>query len=184
MVVVFLFIGNLNLDVIYGIASHVSPHGQKKGFFTVVYENGRPTWDNIMTHLTIGETCLAVGKSAKTIYRHIASGKLSAVKNNDGQYRFDPVELQRVYGLVNVTPQLSKDGVTLGTPDNNKNSVAIDKLIIRLESEVDFLRKRVTELEGLLKNSQCQNLQLSLGHKSRKFNFWDFFRRKEPASEL
>lgn len=137
-----------------------------------------------MTHLTIGETCLAVGKSAKTIYRHISSGKLSAVKNNDGQYRFDPVELQRVYGLVNVTPQLSKDGVTLGTPDNNKNSVATDKLITRLESEVDFLRKRVTELEGLLKNSQSQNLQLSLGHKSHKFNFWDFFRRKEPAPEL
>ena len=184
MFVVFLFIGSLNLGLIYGIVSYVSTPSQKKGFFTVGYKNDRPKWGNTMTHLTIGETCLAVGKSAKTIYRHISSGKLSAVKNNDGQYRFDPVELQRVYGLVNVTPQLSKDGVTLGIPDNNKNSVTTDKLITRLESEVGFLRKRVTELEGLLKNSQCQNLQLSLGYKSHKFNFWDFFRRKEPAPEL
>lgn len=143
-----------------------------------------------MTLLTIKEACKVSGKSAKTIYRHISNGKLSASKNVDGQYQFDVAELSRAYGGLRVScddetthlTKMRKSETPVTTADTTYNSSVNDKLTTNLESEVAFLRGRVLHLEAMLEKAQSRNFTLALGHKT-KFSFWDFFRRKEPATE-
>ena len=52
-----------------------------------------------MSIVTINEAANLVGKSIKTIYRHIESGKLSCVIDDNGRKVVDMAELVRVYGL-------------------------------------------------------------------------------------
>jgi len=46
---------------------------------------------------TLGTAAKATGRSKTTIQRAIASGKISAVKNDNGSYSIDPAELHRVF---------------------------------------------------------------------------------------
>ena len=129
-----------------------------------------------MTTLSITETTAAVGKSANTIYRHVTEGKLSATKGVDGKLKFETSELIRVYGELKVISQ--KDTPVINTESHT------EKLISRLESENDFLRAQVVELRELVKSAQAQSNRLTLGYKSHRLGFWDFFRKKESATEL
>jgi predicted site-specific integrase-resolvase len=46
---------------------------------------------------TLGTAAKATGKSRATIQRAIKNGKISARKNESGQYEIDPAEILRVY---------------------------------------------------------------------------------------
>lgn len=46
---------------------------------------------------TLGDASKAVGKSKTTLHRAIKSGKISAVKLDDGSYSIDPSELHRIF---------------------------------------------------------------------------------------
>lgn len=48
------------------------------------------------TSFTVAEASAATGKSTKTIYRWIKSGKVSSHKDKDGKQRIDMSELSRV----------------------------------------------------------------------------------------
>jgi hypothetical protein len=48
---------------------------------------------------TLGQAARAAGRSKTTLNRAIKTGKLSAVRSDDGSYTIDPAELQRVYPL-------------------------------------------------------------------------------------
>jgi excisionase family DNA binding protein len=50
---------------------------------------------------TLGEAAKATGLSKPTISKAIKSGKLSAIKNENGSYTIDPAELFRVYKAAN-----------------------------------------------------------------------------------
>ena len=55
---------------------------------------------------TLGDAAKATGKSKTTLHRAIKSGKISAVKSEDGSYSIDPSELHRVFSPVTqVTPK-------------------------------------------------------------------------------
>jgi len=131
-----------------------------------------------MTHLTINQACAAIGKSHKTIYRHLKLGKISAIKNRDGQYRFDPSELVRVYGELkeNSQPQdLGGQKQTEPTTRKEPPLSASDKLIARLENEVTYLR------ETLAKTQQI-NQQLALAYRPQRVRFWNIFRSKKGGA--
>jgi excisionase family DNA binding protein len=51
-----------------------------------------------MALLSVSEAAKLVGKSVKTIYRHIDTGKLSFTRNDNGAKSIDTSELVRVYG--------------------------------------------------------------------------------------
>lgn len=54
---------------------------------------------------TLGDAAKAAGKSKTTLHRAIKSGRISAVKADDGSYSIDPAELHRVFPAVTgVTP--------------------------------------------------------------------------------
>ena len=58
-----------------------------------------------MAQITISEAARTVGVARSTIYDHLRSGKLSAVRTPSGERRIDTSELARVYGLVGQTTQ-------------------------------------------------------------------------------
>ena len=58
-----------------------------------------------MTLLTIAQAARTVGVARSTIYTHLQSGKLSAIRTPTGERRIDTSELARVYGTVRHTTQ-------------------------------------------------------------------------------
>jgi hypothetical protein len=44
---------------------------------------------------TLGQAARAVGRSKTTLNRAIKSGKISAIRGEDGSYTINPAELQR-----------------------------------------------------------------------------------------
>ena len=56
---------------------------------------------------TLGDAAKATGKSKTTLHRAIKSGRISALKAEDGSYSIEPAELHRVF-----------PPVTAGTPKN------------------------------------------------------------------
>ena len=58
-----------------------------------------------MAQVTISEAARTVGVARSTIYDHLRSGKLSAIRTPAGERRIDTSELTRVYGAVGPTTQ-------------------------------------------------------------------------------
>ena len=58
-----------------------------------------------MTLLTIAQAARTVGVARSTVYAHLRSGKLSAIRTPTGERRIDTSELVRVYGTVGQTTQ-------------------------------------------------------------------------------
>ena len=78
---------------------------------------------------TLGDAAKATGKSKTTLHRAIKSGRISALKAEDGSYSIDPAELHRVF-----------PAVTAGTPlgllpknDEERLSNTLSALRIQLE---------------------------------------------------
>ena len=58
-----------------------------------------------MTLLTIAQAARTVSVARSTVYAHLRSGKLSAIRTPTGERRIDTSELARVYGTVGQTTQ-------------------------------------------------------------------------------
>ena len=71
---------------------------------------------------TLGEAAKAVGKSKGTISKAIKSGKISAVKQENGSFRIEAAELHRVYPPVSVTVENERLETPKETPRNTQNS--------------------------------------------------------------
>ena len=88
---------------------------------------------------TLGDAAKATGKSKTTLHRAIKSGRISALKAEDGSYSIDPAELHRVF-----------PAVTAGTPlgllpknDEERLSNTLSALRILLEMhEIERERDR------------------------------------------
>jgi len=95
---------------------------------------------------TLGEAAKATGKSKPTIQRAIKSGKITAIKKDDGSYSIEPSELHRVYPLKqgdsNSEPKV-KQSVTPNI--NGELQVELDALRKELESTAQE-REREREL--------------------------------------
>ena len=78
---------------------------------------------------TLGDAAKAVGKSKTTLHRAIKSGRISAIKSEDGSYSIDPSELHRVFPPVTaVTPT-----DTFQRNDTEHQSNTLETLRIQLE---------------------------------------------------
>lgn len=78
---------------------------------------------------TLGDAAKAVGKSKTTLHRAIKSGRISAIKSEDGSYSIDPSELHRVFPPVTaVTP-----ADTFQRNDTEHQSNTLETLRIQLE---------------------------------------------------
>ena len=90
-----------------------------------------------MTLLTIAQAARTVGVARSTIYTHLRSGKLSAIRTPTGERRIDTSELARVYGAVRHTTQ---SDVVSSTP---QDVALLQAKIESLEAQNRLLRDEV-----------------------------------------
>src|SRR5689334_12865996 len=90
---------------------------------------------------TIGTAATATGKAKSTISRDIKSGKISAMKNEDGSYSIDPAELHRVYPPVSQSNGSSNGQSNDSQPQNSLAGTG------GLEAELQHLRERLSAVE-------------------------------------
>jgi hypothetical protein len=80
---------------------------------------------------TLGDAAKAVGKSKTTLHRAIKSGRISAIKLEDGSYAIDPSELHRVFPPV--TEVIPKEAFPRN--DTERQGNALETLRIQLEMQ-------------------------------------------------
>ena len=90
-----------------------------------------------MTLLTIAQAARTVGVARSTIYAHLRSGKLSAIRTPTGERRIDTSELARVYSTVGQTTQ---SDVASPTP---QDIALLQAKIESLEAQNRLLRDEV-----------------------------------------
>jgi hypothetical protein len=88
---------------------------------------------------TLGDAARATGKAKPTIAKAIATGRVSAERNEDGSYRIDPAELHRVYPM---TGNGERNGLQKDTPP-----AAPD-----LRGEVELWRALATDREETIRH--------------------------------
>ena len=114
---------------------------------------------------TLGTAAKATGKSKGTIRNAITKGRLSASKNDKGEYEIDPAELHRVFEPVQSTPELNAVTPPDSPPAHQAETAA-------LEAQIKLLREM---LERANQNSdewrkQAQTLALTHDKKPETKN--------------
>ena len=112
--------------------------------------------------MNISQAAKAVGKSRKTLYRHIDAGKVSVEKDATDSPVIDVSELQRVYGKVDTGVTEGDMGqsdtvLQVATPKKPANDTLIDTLKLRLEyaeKERDTEKERRLEAERRERDAQ------------------------------
>lgn len=90
---------------------------------------------------TLGQAAKAVGKSKATLSKAIKSGKMSAVRQDDGSFSIDPSELHRVYPPTPPSTVHSEQSETPQETAVNTNE------IIELRVKLEAAHKRIEDLE-------------------------------------
>jgi hypothetical protein len=96
---------------------------------------------------TLGEAAKATGKSKTAIQKAISSHRLSATKDELGQWQIDPAELHRVYPLVNTQVNDRVQTVDTHEIDRLKTTIeGLERLCRQIEGERDSLREQNVRL--------------------------------------
>ena len=92
---------------------------------------------------TAGTAAKAVGKTKSTITKAIASGRISAIKNDIGAWEIDPAEMHRVFPPA---PQETVSKSSTSPPEKNRgNSKEIEALERLLKATEDQLEDVKTD---------------------------------------
>ena len=113
---------------------------------------------------SLSQAAKCAGVSKATIHRAIKSGKLSAIRQDDGSYQIDPAELSRVYEITVggggglVTPETATEPVsgrfdeTIRNPSRNAASetpaAVLQAELVGARQLIDFLKAQVEGLRG------------------------------------
>ena len=90
---------------------------------------------------TAGTAAKAVGKTKSTITKAIASGKLSAIKNDNGAWEIDTSELYRVYPPTLIETVEIEQNDTLKEMDGNSKEIeALERLLKAAEEQIYDLK--------------------------------------------
>ena len=90
---------------------------------------------------TAGTAAKAVGKTKSTITKAIASGKISAVKNDRGAWEIDAAELHRVYPpFPTATVEIERHDTLAETGENSKEIEALERLLKATEEQLEDVK--------------------------------------------
>ena len=97
---------------------------------------------------TLGQAAKAVGMSKSSILRSIRAGRISAGRDEFGQWAIEPVELHRVY------PALTDDDGT----DNGAGERAVtgDETALAQGIRASLLEQRISDLRAMLDDMRAQ----------------------------
>lgn len=99
--------------------------------------------------LTLTEAAKSTGLTRPGLLKAIQTGRLSASKNDLGQWQIDPAELFRVYEPVNTTGK-QEEPVTSEQEIVTKELELTRRLLAQVEAERDHLRQSLTQALTLL----------------------------------
>lgn len=99
---------------------------------------------------TLGEAAKATGISKASISRAINSGRISAMKKDDGSFSIEPVELHRVYPPKSAAPVAETViGTSCNTDADTRNGSDSNVLQARLDAALEQLRDREGTIDDL-----------------------------------
>lgn len=99
---------------------------------------------------TLGEAAKATGISKASISRAINSGRISAIKKEDGSFSIEPVELHRVYPPKSAGPvSETVIGTARNTGADTRNGSDSNVLQARLDAALEQLRDREGTIDDL-----------------------------------
>ena len=122
---------------------------------------------------TLGTAAKATGKDRSTISRAIKKGKVSAKKDENGQWDIDPVELHRVYPAIQ--QDNSERNSNNATPDNNELLLKVAELKGQLEAvnEREKLKDQMlAEVREDRDKWRQQATALLTDQRTRNSGFW------------
>jgi len=131
-----------------------------------VYVNGKVNKSehrkNTMAY-TLGEAAKRVGKSKATISKALKTGKISAVKGENGAFQIEAVELHRVYPAVSYKQEEAVQGEQ-GLPQEKSNELielrvklqAAQEQIQDLNEDRELWRKQATNLLSYSSENKAQ----------------------------
>lgn len=109
---------------------------------------------------TISEAARLAGKSRRTIYAHISSGKLSAKRNPEGKQVIDTSELMRVYGALH--------------DSHSEDETEQQAETVQMQAEIERLRELLQEREQvnqLLREQNGNLMRLLEDQRPRRSGF-------------
>jgi hypothetical protein len=99
---------------------------------------------------TLGEAAKVTGISKASISRAINSGRISAIKKDDGSFSIEPVELHRVYPPKSAAPVAETViGIPRNTDADTRNGSDSNVLQARLDAALEQLRDREGTIDDL-----------------------------------
>jgi hypothetical protein len=90
---------------------------------------------------TAGTAAKAVGKTKSTITKAIASGRLSAIKNDSGAWEIDVAELHRVYPpSPTETVEIEQYDTPKRNTENSREIEALERLLKAAETQLEDVK--------------------------------------------
>ena len=90
-----------------------------------------------MTHYTLGTAANACGLNKSTVLRAIKAGKISATRDEHGQWQIDPAEMHRVYPPVASNPEEQRSEQRYAPVQHRDRT---DELVAELRARLDDMR--------------------------------------------
>jgi len=134
--------------------------------------------------LTLNKAAKEAGIAKSTLSEAIKSGRVSAMKNNKGQYEIDPAELFREFPKTALNEHIEPQA---NTKENTEDRLIIERLQAELEAEkritanmedtVADLRERLDK-EGADRRALTAMLTDQTQTTGQGGGFWSIFGRK------
>jgi hypothetical protein len=114
---------------------------------------------NTITSLSLGDAATATGMNKSSILRAIKSGRISATRDEVGQWRIEPGELFRVYPAVAPGDAPQRYALAMDTMVAAMREQTMDVLVANLRDQIADMRgQRDEELDAW--RDQAQRLAL------------------------
>lgn len=113
--------------------------------------------------LSMGQAARETGVSKATIHRAIKSGRLSALRQDDGSYQIDPAELFRVYGAAKPVQvvDVRQDATPMQPPPPSLvHELQARVALLELELSSEKRRAEVAETDRNRWHAQAERLAL------------------------
>ena len=117
---------------------------------------------------TLGEAAKATGKSKTTIAKSIKTGRVSALKNEDGSYLIDPSELHRVYPMASAPQSLP---LQQDTPVHTEVDTELSAKIRELEGVLYVTQQRLADRDEQLAHLR-DDRDREVGHLRKDLERW------------
>jgi excisionase family DNA binding protein len=128
--------------------------------------------------LSLREAAELSGTSKSSVFRAIKSGRLSATRTDQGEFRVDPAEVMRAYAADNVSVRGRRASVERGDATPVPARSEAESEVLALRTEVRLLREMADDLKAQRDKwqQQAERLALTGPVTSRPRRWWPWRR--------